>query len=167
MQQQLFNVVKTDLWTDSWDCCHWWPKERRHEGASSLGRCESKQVSYVQEQKRWYLPGHHGLKSNTNCPRNLEKILFPEVTWRMRLYRPMTALAGLEIVKFVEPASLGPWTALQPLAPASERLNTAFVRWDSEGDGPAGKKGWLVSIPECGLNVNLTLEMSSLLGGKH
>lgn len=70
----------------------------------------------------------------------------------------MTALAGLEIVKVMAPASLGPWAALQPLPPASERLNAALVRWDSEGDGPGRKKESLVSIPECGFNINLTLE---------
>lgn len=71
----------------------------------------------------------------------------------------MTALAGLEIVKVMAPASLGPWAALQPLPPASDRLNTARVRWDSDGDGPARKKQALVSIPECAFHINLPLEI--------
>lgn len=99
------------------------------------------------------------MKSNTNWPRYLEKILFPEVTRRERLYLPMTALAGLDIVKFMAAESLGPWAALQPWPPTSETLNAALVRWDSEGDGPARKKDSLFSIPECGFNINLTLEI--------
>ena len=27
VQQQFLNVVKLDLWDNSWDCCCWWPKE--------------------------------------------------------------------------------------------------------------------------------------------
>jgi len=49
----------------------------------------------------------------------------------------MTALAGLNIVKFMQPGSLGAWVALQPLTPSSERLNMALVCCDSAGDGPA------------------------------
>lgn len=141
--QQLFNVVKPDLWAQSWYCSLWWPRQR--EGTALCGQ-EGSKVSCVQEH--WHLPGHQGLKSNTNWPRYLEKIWFPEVTRRVRLYLPMTALAGLDIVKLMAAESLGPWAALQPLPPASDRLNTALVRWDSEGDGPARKKESLVSIPE-------------------
>lgn len=89
---------------------------------------ESNKVTSVQEQRHWHLPGHQGLKSNTNWPRYLEKILFPEVTRRERLYRPMTALAGLDIVKFTAAESLVPRAALQPLPTSSERLNAALVR---------------------------------------
>lgn len=81
--------------------------------------------------------GHQGLKSRTNWPRSVEETLFPEAVWSLSLYRPMTALAGLTIVKFMQPGSLGSWVALQPLASSSERLNMALVCCDSAGHGPA------------------------------
>lgn len=88
------------------------------------------------------IPGHQGLKSSTNWPRTLEETLFPARTWSWSLYRPMTASAGLRMVKFRQRGSLGSWVALQPLAPSSERVNMALVCWDSSGDGPARENGW-------------------------
>lgn len=94
-------------------------------------------MSYLKNMIHQNILGHQGLKSSTNWPRSVEETLFPETIWSLSLYRPMTALAGLSIVKFMQPGSLGSWVALQPLAPSSERLNTALVLCDSAGDGPA------------------------------
>lgn len=85
----------------------------------------------------------------------------------MRLYRPMMALAGLDIIKVICPDSLGPWAALQPLAPTSERLNTALVRWDSEGAGPARKMRQLVYILKGYFSINLTLRLQRFHAKEH
>lgn len=99
-------------------------------------------MSYLKDVIHQSIPGHQGLKSSTNWPRTLEETLFPARTWSSSLYRPMTASAGLRMVKFRQRGSLGSWVALQPLAPSSERVNTALVCWDSAGDGPARENGW-------------------------
>lgn len=95
-------------------------------------------MSYVKDTTHQNILGHQGLKSSTNWPRSVEETLwFPETIWSLSLYRPMTASAGLDIVKLMHPGSLGSRVALQPLALSSERLNTALVCCDSDGDGPA------------------------------
>lgn len=95
-------------------------------------------MRYLKDRIRQSIPGHQGLKSSTNWPRGVEETLLPETIWSLSLYRPMTALAGLSMVRSTQPGLLGSRVALQPLALSSERLNMALVCCDSSGDGPAG-----------------------------
>lgn len=99
-------------------------------------------MDYLKDVIHQSIPGHQGLKSSTKWPRTLEEALFPARTWSWSLYRPMTASAGLRMVKFRQRGSLGSWVALQPQSSSSERVNMALVCWDSAGDGPARGNGW-------------------------